>query len=98
MNLFFSPFSYSTAVSGKGRLFQPNNPEIELTSTTGLVYLGAIAQLKNVTDQLKDCTYNVEGCSIKLCDHPIPSPSDYNLATDTRYAPFTISVEELPGD
>lgn len=88
--------SYNMVVSGKGRLSQPNNPEIELTNTTGLLYLDAIAQLKNITAQLDECTYNVEGCAIKLCNRTIPSPSDYNLGTDTRYSLFTVSVEEQP--
>lgn len=93
---FLSLCSYDTALIGKGRLNQPDNPEIQLTSTTGLLYLGAIAQLKNVTEQLEECTYNVEGCAIKLCSRTIPSPSDYNLATEAKYAKFTIAAEPLP--
>lgn len=89
--------SYSRALSGKGRLFQPDNPEIELTKTTGLLYLDAIAQLKNVTKQLEECAYNVEGCSIKLCNRTIPSPSDYDLSSEERYAEFSVTATSSSG-
>ena len=89
-------YSYSKPLSGKGRLFQPDNPEIELTRSTGLLYLDAIAQLKNVTEQLEECTYNVEGCAIKLCNRSIPSPSDYDLASEERYAQFPVEVKQPP--
>ena len=98
LTYFFLPYSYTTVVSDRDRFSQKENPEIELTSVTGLLYLDAIALLKNTTAELSDCTYNVEGCAIKLCNRTVPSPSDYNLATIARYAPFTLNSEDISGD
>ena len=83
-------YSYTTLLTSKDRISQADNPELKLLSNTGLLYKGAIAQVKNATAELKECGDAAEHCEIKLCDLSVPSASDYDLTSQPRYQPFDI--------
>ena len=63
---------------------------MKLLSNTGLLYKDSIAQLKNVTAELRECADAAEHCEVRLCGLVVPSPSDFDLTSEPRYQPFDI--------
>ena len=70
------------------RLSQVNNTELKFCSKTGLLYVDAIAQLKNVTAEVQKCASNAL-CTVRLNSLTVPSADDFNLADQSRYQPLS---------